>query len=390
MSVDFKVPEPKWNSPLATLVLDLERLRSKHFVTQVPPYIFLQLKNIFQALENLGSARIEGNNTTLSEYVEKIIEDRTDLDESDQELNNLNEAISFIEENTDRDTVIDRAYISNLHKVVTQKLTPPPSGEGSETPGQLRKKNVKIAQSAHKPPAGGVPLESIFDEFIQFINQPLSEQNQLLMVAVAHHIFMYVHPFDNGNGRTGRLLNYALLIKLGFNVQVGGRILNPSSVFYTDRDKYYEMLGLADAFDDNSALAWCEYFLNGLKNQIEKIQALTDRDYTRDEVLLPALKKAHERRLITDQEHQILMYLVKSEDMAIKSSELDRFGLKSSSEKSYVMKKLRESKMVAPTIENGRTYTIRFANSYLLRSVVQLLEEKGFVADFLNNAEMKS
>ena len=51
----------------------------------MPAYIFFQLKNIFQILETLGSARIEGNNTTLSEYVEKLIDSNL-ADESDDEI----------------------------------------------------------------------------------------------------------------------------------------------------------------------------------------------------------------------------------------------------------------------------------------------------------------
>jgi hypothetical protein len=49
-----------------------------------------------------------------------------------------------------------------------------------------------------------------------------------------------------------------------------GRIINPSSVFYTDRDKYYDMLSKADSLEDGNILQWCEYFLLGLKNEIEK------------------------------------------------------------------------------------------------------------------------
>lgn len=67
----------------------------------------------------------------------------------------------------------------------------------------------------------------------------------------------------------GRLLNYAILIKLGFKVKQG-RLVNPSSVFYTDRDQYYDMLSCADSLEVKDLLSWCEYFLRGLKNEIER------------------------------------------------------------------------------------------------------------------------
>jgi len=65
----------------------------------------------------------------------------------------------------------------------------------------------------------------------------------------------------------GRLLNYAFLIKLGFQVKKG-RLINPSSVFYTNRDQYYAMLSKADSLQNEDILEWCEYFLRGLKNEV--------------------------------------------------------------------------------------------------------------------------
>ncbi len=383
MSVKIEIPEPKWNSGLARSVLDLEKLRTKTLYSEVPPYIFFQLKEIFQLLETLGSARIEGNGTTLSEFIEKIIDNDKIVDEERQELENIEKAIRFIEEHTNETSNIDRAYISQLHRIVTNNLTPPPQGEGSRYSGELRKNNVSIKGAIHKPISIQV-LQEHFESFITFVNQQHLEQNQLLMVAIAHHRFMHIHPFDNGNGRMGRLLNYAFLIKLGFNVK-SERIINPSSVFYTDRDKYYEMLGKADSLVDEDLLLWSEYFLDGLKNEIEKIDSLMQLEFTRDKILLPTIKIALDRENITKQEFDILSYLVKSEDMTIKSSDLNKFGINSSQQKSYVMTKLRNNKMVQPITEGGRIYTIRFANNYLLRGVIHTLKESGFIADFLNN-----
>jgi Fic family protein len=156
-------------------------------------------------------------------------------------------------------------------------------------------------------------------------------------------------------------------------------------VFYTDRDKYYDMLGSADTLEDENLLEWSKYFLLGLKNQIEKIDSLMRVDFTRDKILLPAIKLAREREHITKQESEILSYLVKSKKMTIKSSELDRFGISNSQQKSYIIQRLREKRMVRPIQKDGRIYTIYFANNYLLRSVVRTLQENGFIADFLNH-----
>jgi len=379
---DIHIPDPSWGSNLANIILDLEKLRTKRLYGNVPPYIFFQLKEIFHILETLGSARIEGNNTTLSEYVENIIESNVN-DESNDEIKNLENAIDFIEETTDENTIFNRAFISDVHKILTKGLTPPPGGEGSRNPGELRTHNVSIKSSGHTPPEHFL-LPEYFEKFIDFINFPHKEQYQLLMVAIAHHRFEFIHPFDNGNGRMGRLLNYAFLIKLGFQVK-NGRIVNPSSVFYTDRDKYYEMLSCADSLENDDILSWCEYFLRGLKNEIEKIDSLLDNDYVKKQILLPALQIARESKHITDQEFKILEYLINKDDMAMKSEELSHLGINDSKKKATIMGRLKDKSIIAPLTNGGRIYTIKFGKNYLLRGVIKVLEENGFVSDFLNN-----
>lgn len=376
------IPDPDFGSELSGIILDLEKLRTKILGGEIPPYIFFQLKNIFQILETLGSARIEGNNTTLTEYVEKIIENRVKKDEKQQEIENINKAINFIESNTDIGTTLNRAYISELHKIVTKDLTPPPHGEGSTNPGSLRTHNVGIKKSQHTPPDVSV-LQEYFDAFVDFINKECKEQYQLLMVAVAHHRFAYIHPFDNGNGRMGRLLNYALLIKLGFRVK-NGRIINPSSVFYANRNKYYDMLGKADSLKSADVLSWAEYFLLGLKNEIEKIDSLLSRQYVKEKILVPAIDFALEMENVTEREHKILRYLVEQNDMTMKSEQLEVLGIENSVTKSRIMAKLKDKKIIRPITPGGRIYTIQFVNNYLLRGVIKALEEEGFVSDFLN------
>lgn len=378
----ISIPDPLWGSNLANIILDLEKLRTKQLGGDVPVHIFLQLKDIFHMLETLGSARIEGNNTTLSEYVERIIEKNTE-NESNNEIKNLEKAIFFIEDNTNEATIFDRAFVSEIHKIITKDLTPPPKGEGSKNPGELRAYDVNIQSSKHIPPKH-LLLQDYFESFIDFINIKHKEQYQLLMVAIAHHRFEFIHPFDNGNGRMGRLLNYAFLIKLGFQVK-NGRIINPSSVFYTDRDKYYDMLGQADSLHDKDILKWCEYFLLGLKNEIEKIDSLLNKEYVTKQVLLPTLKIALADEYITNQEFEILEYLIKKDTMSMKSEELSFLDIKNSKKKSILMNKLKDKNIIAPITDNGRIYTVNFINNYLLRCIVRVLKERGFVSDFLNH-----
>lgn len=379
------IPEPAFGSELNTVIVELEKLRIKPLYGSVPPYVFFQLKEIFQALESLGSTRIEGNRTTVSEYAEKIIAGvKPEKDESMREIVNIDKAIDFIEKNITQGTAITRATLSEIHKIVVDGLTPPPAGEGSKSPGAYRKHKVDILNSEVETTEHLlVPVES--EEMFSFINGEYATQYHLLVMALAHHRFTVVHPFDNGNGRVVRMLTYAQLLQQGFSVK-SGRILNPTAIFCDNRDNYYNMLARADEGTDEALLEWCLYVLKGLAREIEKIDNLLNRTYLRDEILVPMLDRSLKNKYITDDEFTLLQYVVvRSKDMTIRAGHLEKLlGVKSSVQRSRIISRLLEKQMLKPIEEGGRIYTISFFGNYLFREVTQLLIEKDFVPESLN------
>lgn len=383
--IPLRLYGPDWGSKLANIIVELERLRVKRLGGPVPPYIFFQLKEIFHWLESLGSSRIEGNRTTLSEFVERIIEKtpKDTQEEQIREIFNINKAIDFIEKNISEGTKISRAHISEIHKIIVDGLTKPPEGEGSRFPGDLRPINVSIQKSNLVLP-DMIKVPEYFDELIEFINTQRDQKDDLLATALAHHRMTWIHPFDNGNGRMVRMFTYAMLIKQGFQVQTG-RILNPTAIFCMNRDVYNDMLSKADTGEPEKVLEWCEYVLSGLKDEIEKIDHLLDRKYTTDKVLLPALNFALDRQQITNREYDILQTLVKTPEMTLRSSDLEKIiGQESAVQRSRIIRKLKDKGMLKPLGENGRVYTIDFVNNYLLRGVVKSLEDNDFVPKSLN------
>jgi Fic family protein len=342
-------------------------------------------------LESLGSARIEGNNTTLAEFVEKIIEDSPEAttDEKIKEINNIDAAIKFIDENVKEKTKIDRALISEVHKILVNGLTAPPSGEGSRYPGQLRPVDVAIKKSNHTPPSH-IKVPQYFDELIDFVNKPLETQYHLLVVAISHHRMAWIHPFDNGNGRLVRMFTYAILIKQGFQVKTG-RILNPTAIFCMDRNKYYNMLSMADSGDSDKTLEWCSYVLEGLRLEIEKIDKLLDLKYMINAILLPAISYSLSKGHINRQEYDIISALVKNDKMTIRSSDLKKVIIQKSPkresqsvQRSRIIKRLKDKSMLLPISDKGRIYTIGFANNYLLKGIIHVLEENSFIPASFN------
>jgi len=372
---DLTLLEPDFGSHLTDLIIELDYLRKKRLGGTTHPSIFFQLKNIFHILESIGSARMEGNRTTVANYIEKRIDKVHLNNEKDTGIQNLEQAMAFIDQNIGT-SQINRVFLSELHKRVVKNLTKPPEGEGSDNPGEYRKINLEIVESNHLPPEM-IHVKGYMDDLLSFINKVDSTKYDLLKTAIAHHRMAWIHPFDNGNGRTVRLLTYAMLVKQGFNVSVG-RILNPTAVFCIDRDKYNEALSWADSGTREGVLKWCEYVLSGLKNEIEKIDKLLDYDFLKAKILLPSISFALEREIITDLESKILKVAINKQ--VFMSSDIEQLMPgKIYTQRSRVLKELRNKKMIAPTEDKSKKYTLRFDNNYLLRGIVKMLEGEGFV-----------
>jgi len=372
---DLKLIEPDFGSSLTDLIIELDYLRKKQLGGSTHPKVFFQLKNIFHKLESIGSARIEGNNTTIVEYMETNLSDRKQFSEGIKEIQNIEKSMAFVEENI-VDYPISRALISEMHKMIVDELMPPPHGEGDSTPGQFRQVNLEISKSTHKPPEW-LKVNEYMEELLDFVNREDSPKYDLLKTAIAHHRFVWIHPFRNGNGRTVRLFTYAMLVKAGFNVNVG-RIINPTAVFCSNRNDYYSYLSAADNGTRSSMLSWIEYVLKGLKEEIEKIDKLSDYEFLRKEILMPSINLSLERKYITDLEAKVLKRAVDLQ--VISAADVKSiFPGKVDSEVSRQIKKLIDQKMLTQEKEGGRKYVLRFDNSYLLRSIIQLLGDKGFL-----------
>lgn len=371
---DLALLNPAFDSPLVDVLTELEHLRRLKLGGSTPAPVFFQLKHVFHILESLGSARIEGNHTTLADYVESSLEGNAGGADTLREIANIEQAMSYIESAMAPEAAITEHFIRELHALTVQDL----QREGDETPGAYRVHAVRIAQSDHLQPEF-VQVPEYMQALVAFINRNDPPKYDLIKVALAHHRFGWIHPFGNGNGRVVRLLTYALLIKYGFNVQTGGRVLNPTAVFCSDREAYYDMLACADRGTLADLEQWCVYVLQGILVELKKVDQLTRYDYLRGRILVPALTYSRSRGLISVQEDAILQAAVavgvaKAGDLAGAMPNLNE------TQRTYQIRKLVERKMLRPVSPGARQYTLGFENSYLMRGVIHALSQENFIS----------
>lgn len=352
--------------------MELNHLRRLQLHGTTKPWIFFQLKKLFHLLESVGSARIEGNRTTISEYIEQKLEDAERSSERFSEIANVEEAMEHIENSVDAESEISHTLIRELHQLTVRSL----DEEGDKTPGAYRTWKVRIAKSKHVPPEH-LKVQEYMNGLIEFINANHDSKYDLIKIAIAHHRFAWIHPFGNGNGRVVRLLTYALLIKYGFKVK-DGQLLNPTAVFCNDREKYYEELATADEGSEQAIMQWTEYVLSGICSEISKVNKLLDHNYLAKHLLKPAIVTSRERGLINKEEEAILKMGV--EEQSFKAANIKKILPRlTARQRTYLIAKLKDNKMIQPFSNSSREYFVNFTNSYLIRALIQKLESEKFV-----------
>jgi len=371
---DLALLNPAFDSPLVDVLTELEHLRRLQLTGITPAPVFFQLKRVFHMLESLGSARIEGNHTTLADYVESSLEGTATAGDQLAEIANIEEAMNYVESAMQPEAEVSEHFIRELHALAVRNL----KREGDAMPGAYRVGQVQIAQSEHLPPEG-VLVGGYMQDLVAFINRADAPKYDLIKVALAHHRFGWIHPFGNGNGRVVRLLTYALMIKYGFNVKAGGRVLNPTAVLCSDRDQYYAMLARADSGTTLGLEQWCLYVLQGVLVELNKVDQLTQYEYLKSKILQPAISFARGRALISAQEEAVLLISVKLGVAKAADLSVVMPGM-TAAQRTYQIKKLVERKMLRPIAPNSRQYTLGFDNSYLMRGVIHALSNEGFIS----------
>lgn len=371
----LRLLNPSFDSDLIDVLTELEKLRNLSLKYDVHPHIFLQLKTIFHILESIGSARIEGNHTTIADYVEHHLETNATGTEALNEIKNIEVAMSYIDDVIQEKDEISEFFIRELHAITVKDLLK----EGDKTPGQYRNCPVRISGSKHQPP-DFMLVPDYMKELVTFINHNDKPKYDLMKIALVHHRFGWIHPFRNGNGRTVRLLTYALLVKYGFNVQqTGGRVLNPTAVFCSDRSRYYDMLSIADEGTDESLEKWCHYVLSGISRELRKVDKLSNKAFLNENILIPAIQYSHQRAFITKDEAKILR--LASEKGEFKTGDIQAITPEmSSAQRTYQIRKLLEKKLIVPIKEGTRIYMPNFEQSFLIRGVMEALRENGFLS----------
>ncbi len=209
-----------------------------------------------------NSNAIEGNTITLRETAliiqegvtigSKPIKDHLDII-------GYKDAFYFILELADKNEELTENDIKDIHSLVLM--------QDSQHKGIYRRVPVKILGSLHEPPQPYLIVPQM-EKLLLDYKEWKKEKHIIEAIALFHLEFESIHPFIDGNGRTGRLLLNLELIKNG---------LLPVDIKFTDRDKYYNSFDIYRENDkDGSGLTSlvADYEMKELEKYINILKML--------------------------------------------------------------------------------------------------------------------
>lgn len=205
-----------------------------------------------------ASTAIEGNPLTLEQV--RALEEGRELSASGtrhkREVLNYFAGLRYVEKNAAKKT-LRHAEILGLHRILAGEVMD--QGEA----GKYRMMAVRVGQY-RPPPADAV--SGLMLELLEWWNTAARELSPVLSSAILHYRFEAIHPFADGNGRTGRALALWELYRRGFDTH---HIFSVDEYYWEDRPKYYAALdGVRQAGEDLSA--WLEYCAAGLRQTLER------------------------------------------------------------------------------------------------------------------------
>lgn len=215
------------------------------------------------AKEATQSSRIEGTQTNIQQAVmpeESVpLDQRDDWAEIQNYISAMNHAIPRMEELPLSSRLI-REIHGELMKGVRGKNKQP--GEFRTSQNWIGGSNINDAVFV-PPPFAKIP--ELMSDIEMFIHNPKTLLPDLLKIAIIHYQFETIHPFNDGNGRTGRLLITLYLVSKGLLKQP---VLYMSDYLERNRNSYYS--SITKVRTENDITQWLCFFLQGIIETAEK------------------------------------------------------------------------------------------------------------------------
>lgn len=262
------------SNEILSRIVEIERCREKCAGVRLPLTLSAKLRKNSRKRSSYASVKIEGNPLTEAEAGDVIDSSKRHFIKPEQEIRNYYAALEFLAEELKAKTPFSRDLILAVQKLVVLGESAEKTGiRGFMPPGVLfAVYDEKTGTPEYIPPQAS-DIEPLLAELIDYV--ATSDDHPILKAAVVHYQMVTIHPFEDGNGRTARLMSGYLLDYYGYGFNNIGSL---EEYFAYDVEEYYRSLqmGLPPLFYDGRenpphSEIWINYFLRMMELYAKKV-----------------------------------------------------------------------------------------------------------------------
>ncbi len=229
--------------------------------------------------EGIASSEIENVHTTLSDvFASEVLPEVPEIRTPSKEVLRYREALMW-----GLERLQSREFLNTNDYVKIQSYIEPDKGGIRKLPGTkiAKSRNGKAEEIIYTPPEGEERISKMLANYEKFYNDPegLDDLDALVRMGILHYQFEAIHPFYDGNGRTGRILAVLYLV---LTKRLDLPALFISGYLLRHRDEYYRLL--LSVTKDGNWKDWTLFFLSAVEvqaketsNTIMALKELMDR-----------------------------------------------------------------------------------------------------------------
>lgn len=219
--------------------------------------------------EAKNSNAVENIITTYDELYRSSIGNES-ISPSIKEVQNYARALKYGYE-----IIKDKSLLTVNNIIAIQKINCPNYSDIRKIPGTVLR-NETTGKTVYTPPQHYDEIIQLFTNLEKFINDNnFSKLDPLIKMPIIHYQFESIHPFHDGNGRIGRIINILYLTQQGLLTLP---VLYLSEYIINHKADYYQLLSAVREEQDWNG--WCQWLLNGVEetaiNTIDKITKIND------------------------------------------------------------------------------------------------------------------
>lgn len=308
------------NNEILKMITEIDRNRYMVSSVRLSRSVSNKLRKNSKKKSSYASNRIEGNPLT-EEQVDEVIErdDRKHLLRPEQEVCNYYLALNLLEEKLKAREPLSKKLILEVQKLVEKGASKEKIGlRGPMPPGMLFAVYDTQSGAPDYIPPEYCDVPGLLDELVEYVNK--TDDHPLIVAAVVHYQLVTIHPFEDGNGRTARLISGYILDLNGYGFNGIGSL---EEYFAYDIDEYYESLqmglpALYYAGRDNPPHPekWILYFLRMVLLYSSRVRELSEQ--SNGEEIAGSLS------YLKRKEQEFLMYLIRNHNGEFTPIEVSR------------------------------------------------------------------